>query len=562
MFKKSQPSQGDLFKSISNHVSSRKRKSLEDPNSWHNVFYDQVTRRIDEGIFRVLYSEGIGRPNAPVRVLIAMMILKEGHGWSDEQLFEQCRFNLKVMRALGFQNLDEEVPTESTYYEFRRALAHHAKTHREDLMKACFQKITAKQIALHGVKGGKVRLDSKLLNSNIAQSTRLELILEGIRFFIHPLELEPLRPRMKPRHFDLLERLQSQSVANVVYRLAADKQPDLLISLGYIIRLLLRFYKRKKVDNYALLRRLYEEHYQSNRQEDDQQDEGQDRDQPRPRDSSQITSASLQSVHDPEAAFRRKGHGKQKKMVSGYHANITETCSEDNELNLIVDAQVKPANYNESDFLVPSLQAAEQVLSSAGSRDSQSSKCIRHVSTDGGYDNRENRRILSGPEAPHWNRGKPKGRMPVYQFSYDEQGRLQARHRPSGRPCRVVRAKHVDKWVIKCQGHHDRYLSDDEIDSYLLSQRIQENQRAEDKTIRANVEATIHQVFHRLQKRDKMKYRGLYACQCYVLTRVLWANFRRICRKTAETGQYFELLVLWSITMVIRSRKVLIPANR
>ena len=55
MFKKTQPTQGDLFKSKSHQVSGRKSKILEDPDSWHNVFYDQVTRQIDEDVSLVLY---------------------------------------------------------------------------------------------------------------------------------------------------------------------------------------------------------------------------------------------------------------------------------------------------------------------------------------------------------------------------------------------------------------------------------------------------------------------------------------------------------------------------
>jgi len=43
-----------------------------------------------------------------------MLVLKEGYGWSDAQLFEECRFNILTMRALGMMNLNDEVPTEST----------------------------------------------------------------------------------------------------------------------------------------------------------------------------------------------------------------------------------------------------------------------------------------------------------------------------------------------------------------------------------------------------------------------------------------------------------------
>ncbi len=55
----------------------------------------------------MLFDETVGRPNAPVRVLVSMMILKEGHGWSDAALYEHCRFNLLVMRALGLLSLSD-----------------------------------------------------------------------------------------------------------------------------------------------------------------------------------------------------------------------------------------------------------------------------------------------------------------------------------------------------------------------------------------------------------------------------------------------------------------------
>ena len=73
-----------------------------------------ITCKIDEDVFSVLFDREQGRPNACVRRLVSMMILKEGFGWSDAQLFEQCGFNILVMRALGLMNLSDEVPVAST----------------------------------------------------------------------------------------------------------------------------------------------------------------------------------------------------------------------------------------------------------------------------------------------------------------------------------------------------------------------------------------------------------------------------------------------------------------
>ena len=121
MFKRSTNSQVDLFKSIGGMLSERKRELLDDPNGWHNIFFKEVVSRIDEGLFEVLYNQG-GRPNCSIRVLMGMIILKEGKGWTDEQLFDECRFNTRVMLALGYSNINEDIPTESTYYKFRQSM--------------------------------------------------------------------------------------------------------------------------------------------------------------------------------------------------------------------------------------------------------------------------------------------------------------------------------------------------------------------------------------------------------------------------------------------------------
>jgi len=48
----------------------------EDKIAWHNSFRKQVTKCINKSSFSPLYFANIGKPNAPIRVLVAMMILK------------------------------------------------------------------------------------------------------------------------------------------------------------------------------------------------------------------------------------------------------------------------------------------------------------------------------------------------------------------------------------------------------------------------------------------------------------------------------------------------------
>ena len=65
----------------------------------------------------------MGAPNASVRILVAMSILKEGFGCSDEDLFEKCEFDLLARKALGLEPLDDKLPSLDIYYLFGRRLA-------------------------------------------------------------------------------------------------------------------------------------------------------------------------------------------------------------------------------------------------------------------------------------------------------------------------------------------------------------------------------------------------------------------------------------------------------
>ena len=147
MFKKSpKTKQFDMF-SPSGLLCEREGRLYDAPSAWHNTFYRDVTSNIDEEIFKPLYTtendgNRVGRPNVPIRILVAMIILKEGGGCSDEQLYEHCRFNLLYRRALGMVSLDEQCPTIDSNYGFLRKLCKHEEKFKENLIERCFKQIT------------------------------------------------------------------------------------------------------------------------------------------------------------------------------------------------------------------------------------------------------------------------------------------------------------------------------------------------------------------------------------------------------------------------------------
>ena len=175
----SKTSQLGLFSSVA-QLKGKALKVYNDADSWHNQFPVQFTNRINKEIFRPLFHEDFGVPNAPIRVLIGMMIMKEARGWSDAQLLEEYNYNILVRNALGLMNMDT-VPAGSTYYYLRSRIVKHEVEDIENLIEKSFAQVTKSQAIELQVNGNKIRMDRKLMGSNIAWYSRYELIHETDR---------------------------------------------------------------------------------------------------------------------------------------------------------------------------------------------------------------------------------------------------------------------------------------------------------------------------------------------------------------------------------------------
>ena len=260
MFGRSAPSsQPDLFSGFESHFKSRKQDQLNDPKSWHNLFYKHVTSKVDEDLFSVLHDANQDRPGAPIRQLVSMVILREGFGWSDAQLFEHCRFNILVMRALGMMNLCDEAPVESTYYLFKHALyGYQLKTGRE-LIGETLSSLTRTQANAFGVLGQHVRMDSKLIGSNIVLCCRLQLVARCIRAFWGSLDKDQKRRFSTKKQ--VLDGLLKVKPYQVVYGLTRVEKGEKVQEFGQLLRRLQATYTERDSDLYGLIVRVMGDQY-------------------------------------------------------------------------------------------------------------------------------------------------------------------------------------------------------------------------------------------------------------------------------------------------------------
>jgi len=529
MYKKSLPSNPpSLFKGIAQHMSGKKLKQLEDSTGWHNCFFNEITSRIDEDIFKPLYVEDNGRPNFPIRILVGMLILKDGHDWTDEQLFEACSFNLLVCYALGLTNISDSIPSSTTYYKFKQSLLEYESEKGIDLFEKCFKDLTEGQIIRYQVSGKVMRLDSKLLQSNIKKTTRLQLCLAVLRKFYLSLNAQ-WRERLSAGDVELLEEISTKGIESYTFKLNKEEAAKSLTSCGEVIYRLLNSYEDLQSETYDLLKRLWEEQFEIVESQDE--NEQQIPPPPQPKDSNNIESDTLQSAHDPDAAYRNKP-GSKKQIIRGFVCNITETCSlpdekkegeaqdkvKDIPLNLITDVQTEKATFSDDKFFIPAIENSRQLLQDQ----------IEAVLTDGAFNSVINEQFSNFDTGEFkWFLTAIQGVEGNYDFEKVDEQTYKVTDRRDGK---IQMAKRTKKGKYRIDENHAkpkyRYFEQKTITNYFRRQGI-EKYPLWVYALRANTEATIHQVFCKLRG-PKTKYRGRFNNHRYALGRCFWTNFKRI----------------------------------
>lgn len=569
MFKLSQPcSTTDPTSNILAHLDTQTAALLVCENSWHQVFYQELVSVFPEQPFSVLYPSALGRPNSPIRQMVGMMILKEGHGWTDEQLFEEVIFNYKVRWSLGLRNLNDKAPSSSTYYSFRHMLHHHYEIQGEDLLEQAFEQITTQQLEKYNINGRNFRMDSKLYNSNIATSSLVRLLAETIQLFLRDLPKDQYN-LIDSSFSALLSQITKGSSDGITYQMTKVDKTCFIASCGdLLLHLRAIFVSMTNNTAYSLLVRLLEEQYEII---ETQPQLEQTTDLPASIEAVVSTETvvapvpevqlkarklikgnTLQSPHDPQAAYRKKENGGHVQQVRGYSSNIGETCSKKDPFDLITTITTKPVTAADNDFVLKSIEQAQRV---AGK--------IDYSWQDGAYSSAINRTFFEAEEITAYFPALA-GKQSFYLFEWQvnkEQPTEKVLVVTDTRNNRTYTAiPHTDKkgnqlYKIYEQQfkngqfvHFYRYFSQQAITNFFKRQSIEQIPK-EILDRRAGIEATIWQVFCKYGK--KTRYRGLIANHHMVLGRCFWTNCQRITKyltKKAKKQLIFTFLRLCRFT--------------
>jgi hypothetical protein len=528
MYRKNKRSQQPLLISDIHNLPERSEKYLKD--SWAECFRREVFLRIPEDRFAVLYTQEPSRPNVPVNILIGLEILKGWRGWSDEELYEHFLFDLQVRYALGCDNVAEDNFDLRTLYYLRRRMSQYAlQENGENLMAVVFEQITDEQIKKLEVKTGLQRMDSTQIMSNIADLSRLELLVEVLQRLYRMLSETD-----QAVYAAIFQAYIKDSAGQYSYRIrgkaaVAEHIQQIGAVLSNLLSRLSDGYSQETT--YQVAQRFFDENFT---QEDAQV---------RAKTNQEITPGCLQSLDDLEATYRIKGNAAYK----GYVANFTETCDPSNPVQLITCVQVDSNRTSD----VQLLQEALPLLVKRTD--------LEKLITDGGYISpdcddllrqhhvEQCMTALTGTLPDHQD-----GKLALSDFAMalDENGNVtQAtcpaaqtatiQPNPSGKSfrlhwdaaqCAACPSFQQNQCPVRCNKKGVFCLSVPK-DRAISSQRRRrfEQCKAEARALRPAVEATVFQVKHPFAN-GKVAVRGLFRTTCVILASALATNLRRISR--------------------------------
>jgi hypothetical protein len=394
--------------------------------SWVLPFRDHVLPRIDEHAFAAFFHQSLGAPNRSIALVVAILLLKDFFDLTDSEALDHFAFDRRWHIALDV--VDQDVSCcQKTLHNFRALLRQHDKA------RLLFEQLTDSLLRLLQVDTSRQRLDSTHCKSNFATRKRLGIFCESIRLFLRGLQRHR-RDDYAALPEQLRERHRTEPGHKNRYPGAATEvaRRRLAVVARDLFRLIRLFEKDKEIASwaeFATLRRVLAEQCevlpepQQPLPDDDDLALG-----PEPvgvRPPKEVPASSLQSPHDPDATYGKKGQG--------YEVQVCETFGNKSELDpdkpeLITHVEVTPSCQGDNRVTVPIVKALkardiqpEQLEVDSNFTSSAVVKQARQLGTD-----------VNGPVRGNQDLPGP-GEVTVGDFRVD----LQAPHNsrcPAGQP--------------------------------------------------------------------------------------------------------------------------------
>ncbi len=504
-------------------------------NTQEKAFYHLIFRNIKESDYKVLYSDVASRPNVPVNILVASLVLKERKAWSFDELIEHIMFDLRTKVALGLTQIDKVPFGRATIFNFQDRLEKYQLSKGINLLETTFDNLTAKQLDELKIKTDIQRSDSTQISSNIRKYSRVQLLIEIILRLFKILGDDDKK--------GLSGKISAYSKLGSLKYVYALKSKDLtheLEKLGKLYSLILNEVKEKYHDSkeFKNLERVYKEHFTVIG--------GTTGVKP----NSELNGGILQSPDDTDVTYRKK-NGKESR---GTTINAAETANPENEIQLINDIDVNKNNVDDSNVLENKIDRIVEKLPD-----------LNELHTDGGYGSEGLDKKMEEHEITHVTTAV-KGRKSEVDMTITQNPKSKNEYMVNcpgqsikSRPTKKRNKAHFE--TEKCKGcplkekcsifknksrhyfTHSDYLKNERNRNIL---KIPEERRK----IRPNVEATM-QEFKAKTKNGKLKVRGIFKASLFAYSMGISINFGRIYRLLVKKGlDFIEFSTKFSIYLL------------
>ncbi|MBC7381739.1 MAG: hypothetical protein H7296_01955 [Bacteroidia bacterium] len=403
-------------------------------------------------------------------------------------------------------NFDEVIPTESTYYLFRKRIVAYEKAEKVNLFEQTFATVTKGQATDFEVSGKRTRMDSKLMGSNITWLSRYELIQETLRLFCEDIKETMENYPQLILQKDIIENLLKEKGNNVVYKSSSVEVKTKIQQLGLLAYSLIQLYNSLSSEHYDTLRRVFTEQFKMD----------EDGTTIISRNKEEISADLVQSPHDTDCHYRNKD-GNQ---VKGYSMNVTESCDSES-LNLISSVDVKVVSAADNDFFLQNgINGAKEIFTDT----------VEKVHTDGAYHSTGNQ-VFCTAENVEMLINAIQGALARFDLVQHEEGEFTVTDTHTGEVIPATKLKNKEKWRIKV-GINYKYFSTKEITASALKRKI------------ANIPQEILNIRNNVN--DKTRYRGSIKHKMWANIHCMWVNFVRIKNYVIKSHIIIEFEIIYS----------------
>ena len=328
------PRQNDLFDTYSSVLSPVAHKRLL--NSWHGVFRHVILQELPVQELGEHFDPVMGRPSTELYSIAGLLLIMEFKNWTVEEASDAYMFNADLQYALNLGR-DNQSMTTRTIERYQRLFRE--KGFAVDIM----NRVSEALIEKLDVDISKQRLDSTHVFSNMATFTRTRMMGVVVKRFL---------VQLKRHHTGTYERLDeelrarySRSEAGLFGDVSRDKEARQNLKQQVaedLYALIEQFASHVKISgrtSYKNMVTVFEQ----------QCDVNDGAITVKKKTGNQV----MQNPSDPDATY--DGH-----KGPGHQVQLSETCSEENDVQLITCAIPERAHEQDSNAIDPIIEHLEE----------------------------------------------------------------------------------------------------------------------------------------------------------------------------------------------------------